>query len=115
MKNRLTNHPAKDIKEENMRISYYNLDKDDFNKKHSRFKKKKLFTIWFHHILEMIQFENSDRVIYCGLILKRLLEYSDFGNKVVAVEVRNSIRLGLTTIVAAVNRVTIKRREYERI
>lgn len=44
-----------------MRISYYNLDKDDFGKKHSRFKKKKLFTIWFHHILEIIQFENSDR------------------------------------------------------
>lgn len=44
-----------------MRFSYYNLDKDDFNKKYSRFKKKKLFTIWFNHILEMIQFENSDR------------------------------------------------------
>ena len=44
-----------------MRISYYNLDKDDFGKKYSRFKKKKLFTIWFHHILEIIQFENSDR------------------------------------------------------
>lgn len=48
-----------------MRISYYNLDKDDFNKKYSRFKKKKLFTIWFNHILENIQFENSDR----GLLL----------------------------------------------
>lgn len=48
-----------------MRFSYYNLDKDDFNKKYGRFKKKKLFTIWFNHILEMIQFENSDR----GLLL----------------------------------------------
>ena len=48
-----------------MRISYYNLDKDDFNKKYSRFKKKKLFTICFNHILESIQFENSDR----GLLL----------------------------------------------
>lgn len=30
-----------------MRFSYYNLDKDDLNKKHSRFKKKKLFSIYF--------------------------------------------------------------------
>ena len=44
-----------------MRFSYYNLDKDDLGKKFSHFKKKKLFTIWFHHILEIIQFENSDR------------------------------------------------------
>ncbi len=44
-----------------MRFSYYNLDKDDFNKKYNRFKKKKLFTIRFNHLLEMIQFENSDR------------------------------------------------------
>ena len=48
-----------------MRFSYYNLEKDDFNKKYSRLKKKKLFTIQFNHILEMIQFENSDR----GLLL----------------------------------------------
>ena len=48
-----------------MRFSYYNLDKDDFNKKYSHFKKKKSFTIWFNHLLEMIQFENSDR----GLLL----------------------------------------------
>ena len=48
-----------------MKFSYYNLDKDDFNKKYSRCKKKKLFTIRFKHILEMIQFENSDR----GLLL----------------------------------------------
>ena len=48
-----------------MRFSYYNLDKDDFNKKYSHLKKKKLFTIQFNHILEMIQFENSDR----GLLL----------------------------------------------
>lgn len=49
-----------------MRISYYNLVKDDFNKKHSRFKKKKLFTIcFFNRTLEDIQFENSDR----GLLL----------------------------------------------
>lgn len=44
-----------------MRISYYNLDKDDLGKKLSHFKKKKLFTIWFEHVLENIQFENSDR------------------------------------------------------
>ena len=44
-----------------MRFSYYNLDKDDIGKKYSHFKKKKLFTIRFNHILEMIQFENSDR------------------------------------------------------
>ena len=48
-----------------MRFSYYNLDKDDISKSHSHFKKKKLFTIWFNHILEDIQFENSDR----GLLL----------------------------------------------
>ena len=48
-----------------MRFSYYNLDKDDIGKNHSHFKKKKLFTIWFNHILEDIQFENSDR----GLLL----------------------------------------------
>ena len=48
-----------------MRFSYYNLDKDDFNKKYSRLKKEKLFTIHFNHILEIIQFENSDR----GLLL----------------------------------------------
>ena len=44
-----------------MRFSYYNLDKDDIGKKYSHFKKKKLFTIHFNHILEMIQFENLDR------------------------------------------------------
>ena len=44
-----------------MRFSYYNLDKDDIGKKYSHFKKKKLFTTSFNHILEMIQFENSDR------------------------------------------------------
>lgn len=44
-----------------MRFSYYNLDKDDIGKKYSHFKKKKLFTISFNHILEDIQFENSDR------------------------------------------------------
>lgn len=86
-----------------MRFSYYNLDKDDFNKKYSHFKKKKLFTIWFKHILEKIQFKIQIEVFYCGLILKRLLEYSDIGNKVAVVEVRNSIRIGLTTIVVAAN------------
>lgn len=44
-----------------MRFSYYNLENDDFNKQYGRFKKKKLFTIWFNHVLDMIQFENSDR------------------------------------------------------
>ena len=48
-----------------MRFSYYNLGKDELNKKHSRFKKKKLFSIYFTHILESIQFENSDN----GLLL----------------------------------------------
>lgn len=45
-----------------MEISYYNLENDVYNKEYSRFKKKKkLFTICFNHLLEMIQFENSDR------------------------------------------------------
>lgn len=44
-----------------MKITYYNLDKDDYSKKYGHYKKKKLLTIWFKHILEMIQFENSDR------------------------------------------------------
>lgn len=44
-----------------MRFSYYNLEKDDLGKKLSNFKKTKLFTIRFKHILENIQFENSDR------------------------------------------------------
>ena len=48
-----------------MKFSYYNLDKDDVDKNHSHFKKNKLFTIQFNHILEDIQFENSDR----GLLL----------------------------------------------
>lgn len=49
-----------------MRISYYNLDKDDNDKKCSLLKKRKLLTISFYnHILEDIQFENSDR----GLLL----------------------------------------------
>ena len=47
-----------------MKFNYYNLDKDDISKNHSGFKKK-LFTICFNHLLEMIQFENSDR----GLLL----------------------------------------------
>ena len=48
-----------------MKFSYYNLENDDFNKQYGRYKKKKLFTIYFNHILEEIQFENSDR----GLLL----------------------------------------------
>lgn len=48
-----------------MRFSYYNLEKDEFNRKYSHLNKKKLFTIYFNHILESIQFENSDR----GLLL----------------------------------------------
>ena len=47
-----------------MKFSYYNLDKDK-HKELSNYKKKKLFTISFNHILEEIQFENSDR----GLLL----------------------------------------------
>ena len=48
-----------------MKFSYYNLEKDDFNKKYSRLKKNKLFIIQFNHLLEMIKFENSD----IGLLL----------------------------------------------
>lgn len=44
-----------------MKITYYNLEKDDYGKKYGHYKKKKLLTIWFKHVLEMIQFENSDR------------------------------------------------------
>lgn len=51
-----------------MRFSYYNLEKDDFNKKRSNYKKKKLFTIYFNHILECIQFENSDRGILLWIV-----------------------------------------------
>ena len=45
-------------------------------------------------------------VICYGLILQRLLGSLDFGNKVVVVEVKNSIRPGIMIIVGAVNRVT---------
>lgn len=48
-----------------MKFSYYNMDKDNLVKKFFPGQKKKLFTIQFNHILEMIQFENSDR----GLLL----------------------------------------------
>lgn len=51
-----------------MRFSYYNLEKDDLNKKRSNYKKKKLFTIYFNHILEDIQFENSDRGILLWIV-----------------------------------------------
>lgn len=97
-----------------MRISYYNLDKDDFNKKHSRFKKKKLFTICFNHILEDIQFENSDRGLLLWVNTPKTIRVFGYWKQGGCGEVRNSIRLGLTTIVA-VDRVTKKRREYERI
>lgn len=48
-----------------MKFSYCDLNKDDLGQKLSNFKKNKLFTILFNHVLEMIQFENSDR----GLLL----------------------------------------------
>nr|DAD59167.1 MAG TPA: hypothetical protein [Bacteriophage sp.] len=51
-----------------MKFSYYNLEKGNFNKKYSNYKKKKLFTIYFNHILEEIQFENSDRGILLWII-----------------------------------------------
>ena len=51
-----------------MHFSYYNLEKDDFNKKFSNYKKTKLFTIYFNHILECIQFENSDRGILLWIV-----------------------------------------------
>lgn len=41
-----------------MRFIYYNLEKDGFNKNH---RKGKFYTISFNHIIERIQFENSDR------------------------------------------------------
>ncbi len=44
-----------------MKVSYYNLENDDYNKKYGRYKKKKLLTIRFKHFLETVQFENSDR------------------------------------------------------
>lgn len=84
-----------------MKFSYYNLDKDKY-KERSNYKKKKLFTIYFNHILEMIQLENSDRGILFWIVLQKRLEYLDIGNKVEVVEVRNSIRVGLTTIVIVV-------------
>lgn len=37
-----------------MHFSYYNLDKDNLNKKYSIFKKNKSFTISFNHFLEKI-------------------------------------------------------------
>ena len=64
-----------------MRFSYYNLDKDDFNKKYSHFKKKKLFTIWFNHILEMIQFENSDRGLLLWVDTPRTIRVFGLWNK----------------------------------
>ena len=51
-----------------MHFSYYNLEKDVFNKKFSNYKKIKLFTIYFNHILECIQFENSDRGILLWIV-----------------------------------------------
>ena len=56
-----------------MRFSYYNLEKDDFNKKRSNYKKKKLFTIHFNHILEEIQFENSDRGILLWIVTPKII------------------------------------------
>ena len=50
-----------------MKFSYYNLDKEKY-KKRSNYKKKKLFTIYFNHILEMIQLENSDRGILLWIV-----------------------------------------------
>ena len=45
-------------------------------------------------------------VICYGFAHQRRLEYSDIGNKVVVVEVKDSIRVGLMTIVAVFNRIT---------
>lgn len=50
-----------------MKFNYYNLDKDKY-KERSNYKKKKLFTISFNHILEEIQFENSDRGIMLWIV-----------------------------------------------
>ena len=51
-----------------MHFSYYNLEKDNLNKKYSIFKKNKSFTISFNHFLEKIQFENSDRGILLWIV-----------------------------------------------
>ena len=61
-----------------MRISYYNSDKDDLGKMFSHFKKKKLFTIWFKHVLEIIQFENSDRGYLLWIITPKTIRVFGF-------------------------------------
>lgn len=48
-----------------MNFYYYNLDIDNLYKNTGYFKKRKIFTICFNHIIKRIQFENSDR----GLLL----------------------------------------------
>ena len=64
-----------------MRFSYYNLDKDDIGKNHSNFKKKKLFTIRFNHILEDIQFENSDRGLLLWIITPKTVRVFGYWRK----------------------------------
>ena len=61
-----------------MRFSYYNLDKDNIGKNHSSFKKKKLFTIRFNHILEDIQFENSDRGLLLWITIPKTIRVSGY-------------------------------------
>ena len=65
-----------------MRISYYNSGKDNSNLKNSRFKKRKLLTIIFHnHILEEIQFENSDRGHLLWIVTPKTIRVFGVWNK----------------------------------
>ena len=81
-----------------MKFSYYNLDKDK-HKELSNYKKKKLFTISFNHILEEIQFENSDDSFYDSWSPKnefekayREVEGMDFGWVIRALKVGFAVR-----------------------
>ena len=66
-----------------MKFSYYNLEDDWFGKKHSGWKKKKLFTIVFpnSNILESIQFENSDRGHLLWIITPETVRVFGFWSK----------------------------------
>ena len=63
-----------------MKFSYYNLENDWFGKKHSGWKKKKIFTIIFpnSNILESIQFENSDRGYLLWIITPKTIRVFGF-------------------------------------
>lgn len=63
-----------------MKFGYYNLEKDDFGKDFCRYKKKKLFTITFNHLLEMVQFENSDRGYLLWVVTKKRINAFGYWN-----------------------------------